>query len=159
MTTPTDLLAAVLARLEPHTRTVHTYPNGNQHTRSVNDTGFDVHVGQVGTADTFPTGVIRPYAVLWPGPGRTLGNRLTGREHALNWEIPITCVGADDDACMWVLTRVRATLDGARLAPTTGLLRQTSDPGNTRVDDDVRPHRTYVPLTFATRAHGAQPNP
>lgn len=160
MSTPAELLDAVLASLAPNTRVLHTYPDGTQHTTLVTDQGVDVHVGRVGQAATFPgTDTIRPYLVLWAGPGQTTGNRLAGRPHGLVWSLPVTCVGADTDTCLWALAHTRAALDGVRLTADAGLLRQTSDPGNLRVDDDVRPPRTYVPLTFATRAHGASPNP
>ena len=99
-------------------------------------------------------GRVKPYAVLWAGPGQTLQENLAavpdGRQ--LGWQV--TAAGADANGCLWAADKVLATLVGARLVipdGTSGVIYQAGDPGPARVDTAVDPHRTYLPLLFTCR--------
>lgn len=96
-------------------------------------------------------GAVHAYACLYASPGRKFSNRASGVPTNLGWSFQVTAVGGDDERCLWCLEEVRGRLTGARLVVdgvTTAPITEAGDPGTVRIDRDVTPHRSYVPLLF-----------
>ena len=96
-----------------------------------------------------PDARVHGYLVAYFGLGRSFSSRVSDDANMLTWSFQVTCVGGDDNRCLWVIDKVRATLTGLRLRPTTGKLYEVTDPGPMRRDDDAAPPRFYLPLVFA----------
>lgn len=111
---------------------------------------LDVHVGEADQVRLDPDGRAHPYAVLWASPGARHADALAGRVDRLVWSFQVTAAGGDDTRALWAVGRVLGALSGVRLFPEMGVLApEPFDPGTVRVDRDVTPHRSYVPLLFA----------
>jgi hypothetical protein len=94
------------------------------------------------------------HAIFYPSPGRVPFERLGGGMLNVNWGFQVTCVGGDENRCMWAVDKVRAallckriTLDGAQ----SGQVYEDADAGPVRRDDSVQPPRYFVPLLFGLR--------
>jgi len=98
-----------------------------------------------------PDGRVHAYACLYASPGRRFSTRASGTPTNLGWSFQMTCVGGDDNRCLWCVEEIRNILTGGRLTidgHTTSPMLEVGDPGPVRADRDVTPHRSYVPLLF-----------
>lgn len=97
---------------------------------------------------------IHAYAVYFPSPGWAHALLACGGTDSLDWSFQVTCAGADRVRTLWCVQQVRAALGGARVEISGQQLpiRETGNPGPIRRDEQVTPHRFYVPLNFAVNA-------
>lgn len=96
-----------------------------------------------------PDGKVHAHTVFYPGAGRQVATRSCATPAALAWSFQITCVGGDDNRCLWCVDKVRTGLADATVADGY-LIRpvRDADPGPVRRDDDTEPPRFYLPLLF-----------
>lgn len=136
--TPEEFHTATLARLQGLTTI----------------TVYDGNVPDHPAADP-ATGHVYPYVVLWPVPGRVpaaarnLENDAGG---ALTWDARVTLAAGQPAWVLQALPLVRARLEGWRPTPWTSLWEVDSGGVSVMRDEDVTPHRWYVPLTFRASA-------
>lgn len=99
---------------------------------------------------------VKPYVVLYPGPGITgPDERLGGDRVGLADTFQITCACGDEDAMDLLIDAVtsrfdewRPTLPSPYDNVTVGRCRMLNDVGPTRRDDDEKPPRFWVPLVY-----------
>ena len=104
-----------------------------------------------------PDGAVHAYACLYAGAGRSYATRVCGSQRNLAWSCQVTCVGGDDNRTLWCVDQVRGRLKGVYLTVDGRqvLLREVEvDSGPVRVDRDVDPHRSWLPLFFAAALNG-----
>jgi hypothetical protein len=104
-----------------------------------------------------PDGKVHAYAVLYAGAGRAFGGRMVAAPGQTDWTFQVTCVGGDDNRALWCVDKIRAALTGAPLAvsgTSAGRIRELTNPGPVRRDDDVSPPRYYLPLLFGVHVAG-----
>lgn len=103
-------------------------------------------------------GSVENYAVLYSGPGQRFGSRLGSARDSYLGTFQVTCVGADDEACLWTVDRITDRLSGKQIATLEGgrMRRIVEDLSNQArtvlVDENVDPPRHYVPLLFRISA-------
>ena len=111
-----------------------------------------------GTPPTDPDGRVHAYAIAYFGAGQPQAMRLDGGARGLRWTFQVTCVGGDDVRALWCINEVRGVLLGVRVPVGTGRVsgkvREVTDPGPLRRDDDVSPSRMYLPLQFGVYIAG-----
>lgn len=114
--------------------------------------GLDLHVGRVDQVTLDPDGRAHPYAVLWVSTGRDdpAEEAVDTTAGQLVWSFQVTAAGGDDTRALWAAGKVLSALVGARLLPSSGVVRLTADPGPVREDAAVTPSRSYLPLLFTT---------
>jgi hypothetical protein len=130
-------------------------------TATVPAAGVFVYCGEVkdtqgnpSTPPADPDTLIHPHLIFYPASGRVPFERLGGGLLNVDWGFQVTCVGGDENRCMWTVDKVRTALLCKRItlngAP-TGPVYEDADAGPVRRDDDVVPARYYVPLLFGLR--------
>ena len=104
-------------------------------------------------------GTVEGYAVLYSSPGLRSGSRLGATRDRFDGTFQITCVGADDEACLWVVDEVTGRVTGKQIA--TGpdgsrkrrIVEDLANQSRSVIrDESVQPPRFYVPLLFRIRA-------
>lgn len=114
--------------------------------------------GEVASAPPLdPDGRVHAYDVFYPGAGWRASNRLGAGLNRLEWTFQVTCVGGDDNRCLWCVDKVRAMLTGARIqldGARPGRIRELGDRGPVIRDDDVNPPRYFLPLDFGVYVAG-----
>jgi hypothetical protein len=110
--------------------------------------------GNPSTPPVDPDALVHPHLIFYPSSGRVPFERLGGGLLNVNWGFQVTCVGGDENRCMWAVDKVRAallckriTLDGAQ----SGQVYEDADAGPVRRDDAEQPPRYFVPLLFGLR--------
>lgn len=116
--------------------------------------GVTLYRGRVGASPYDQQGQVINHAVLYESPGHRHPGRAGSTRDRLTATFQVTCVGRDDDSCLWVVDRVTGALTG-RLVQVPGRTRprrvvedDSNDVRTVIVDEDVSPPRHYVPLLF-----------
>jgi hypothetical protein len=96
-----------------------------------------------------PVPASRMYAVLYFAPGQSMAESLADARTDFDSVFQVTCVGPDEERCLWVADKVRKAL----FAPLTVAGRVVWRPeelGGPPVlrDDDVSPPLFYVPVQY-----------
>lgn len=117
-------------------------------------TNLDSFDGEDPTPQLDPDGRVHAYAVYYPSPGWAHAVLACGGTDSLDWTFQVTCAAGDRNRTLWCVDKIRTALSGARLSIGGQLLtiRETTDPGPIRRDDQVKPVRFYTPLLFAVNA-------
>lgn len=107
--------------------------------------GLVVGLGQA----PIPVPTSRMYAALYFAPGRSMAESLADRRTDWDGVFQVTCVGPDEERCLWVADKVRKAL----FAPLTVAGRVVWRPeelGGPPVarDDDVSPPLYFVPVQY-----------
>ncbi|MGA4864103.1 hypothetical protein ACPB9J_15800 [Streptomyces lavendulocolor] len=100
-----------------------------------------------------PAPASRMYAVLYFTPGRSVTESLADQRTDYDGVFQVTCVGPDEERCLWVADKVRRALHG----PVTVGGRKAWRPvelGGPPVlrDDDVSPPLFYVPIQYQLKS-------
>lgn len=123
------------------------------HTALAAVTTLTVYDGRVSpTPPKDAAGRVKPYAVLYAGPGAAHTDRYDDGQTELAWRCQVTVAAGTPAGALVAIDWVRAALTGLRLDPTnpgSGLLREDGDPGPLRRDDAVPDDpRWWTPLQF-----------
>lgn len=107
----------------------------------------DLTVGLGGAPDPEPAS--KMFAVLYFAPGRSVSESLADGRTDYDGLFQVTCVGPDEERCLWVADNVRAALH----QPITVEGRQAWRPeelGGPPVqrDDDLSPPLFYLPVQY-----------
>ncbi len=97
-------------------------------------------------------GRVHPYFVAYFGGGRASSLRVAGSRDKTVWSVQVSCVGGDDNRCLWCVDQVRAALTGLRVAG--GILVETVEPGPPTRSDNVLPPRYWTPLLYRLNVTG-----
>lgn len=112
-------------------------------------TTYDAEVASSPPLD--PDGRVHPYAVLHMTAGDPTVDSLAFTQNLLELPYQVTCVGGDQDRCLWAVDKVRGALLGQVLTvPGRSLSPITSDgnSGSPLPDDDVTPPRHFLAVLF-----------
>jgi hypothetical protein len=132
VSTPAELHAAVFERLEALPTVA----------------AFDGDVPPNPPADR-ATGLVYPYAVLWPGPGGDTTDADLVTSGALTWDAQITVAAGDVAWCLGAVNVVRFALRDQWVLDTASPLRDVTPASRTVMrDPDPAPPRWFVPLLF-----------
>lgn len=109
--------------------------------------GAQLAVGLGGAPDPAPAS--RMYVVLYVAPGRSVSESLADARTDWDGVFQVTCVGPDEERCLWLADKVRKAL----VAPLVVAGRKVWRPeemGGPPVqrDDDVTPPLFYVPIQY-----------
>jgi hypothetical protein len=93
------------------------------------------------------------YAVLHFAPGRSIAESLADRRTDYEGLFQVTCVGPDEERCLWVADKARKALHGP-LAVGGRTVWRPEELGGPPVqrDDDVTPPLFYVPIQYQLRS-------
>lgn len=89
------------------------------------------------------------YAVVYFTPGRSVSESLADRRTDFEGMFQVTCVGPDEERCLWVSDKVRAALH-APLAVAGRAAWRPEELGGPPVqrDDDVTPPLYFLPVQY-----------
>jgi hypothetical protein len=92
------------------------------------------------------------YAVLYMSPGQTMSESLADQRTDMQVMFQVTCVGADEERCLWVVDKVRRALH-PRLEVTGRKAFRAEELGGPPMlrDDDLTPPVFYLPIQFMLR--------
>lgn len=108
-------------------------------------TTYDAEVPSSPPAD--PDGRVHPYVVLHVTPGEPTIDSLAFTQNRLDLPFQVTCVGGDQNRCLFAVDKVRAALLGQVLTVTGRSLSPISSDGSGGAplpDDDVTPPRHFL---------------
>lgn len=97
-------------------------------------------------------GRVHAHAVFYPSAGLLRSLTLDATPDVLDAGFQVTCVGGDRVRALWCVNQVRQALTGTWISVAGQDLQIQETPGDTgpiRRDDDPKPPRFYLPLTFA----------
>lgn len=96
-------------------------------------------------------GRVHAYAVFYPSAGHLMSVQLDAEPDSLDWTFQVTCAAADRVRAMWCVGQVRSVLTGAwvNFNGQPLQIRETGNPGPIRRDEQVKPPRFYLPLSYA----------
>lgn len=107
-----------------------------------------VHEGPADDVDVDAWGAVRPFVVLWTGPGATSFDTLAGRPTGTDHTFTVHAAGVDTEACLAAAQAARDALNGHRV-PGAGLIQEVPVTGLIPTPEvGVSPHRVSVPVLF-----------
>lgn len=95
----------------------------------------------------------RMYVALYFAPGASVSESLADRRTDYSSVFQVTCVGPDEERCLWLSDKVRAALH-APLTVEGRLAWRPEELGGPPVlrDDDVSPPLFYVPIQYQLKS-------
>ena len=111
----------------------------------------NIAVGKGGAPSPIPTD--RMYAAVYASPGESQSESLADRRTDFQTIVQVTCVGPDEERCLWLADKVRGALWGP-LAVAGRVAFRAEEMGGPPVqrDDDVTPPLFYTPIQFMIRS-------
>jgi len=113
--------------------------------------GVGLTVGLGEAPDPAPAGGL--YAVLFMSPGQVLTESLADQRTNMQVMFQVTCVGPDEERCLWVVDRVHQALHPVLTVAGRKAFRAEELGGPPMLrDDDVTPPLMYLPIQFMLRS-------
>lgn len=93
------------------------------------------------------------YVVVYAAPGMSVAESLADRRTDFEGIVQVTCVGPDEERCLWLADKTRAALWGP-LAVAGRVAFRAEEMGGPPVqrDDDVTPPLYFTPIQFMIRS-------
>lgn len=112
--------------------------------------GVGLTVGLGAAPDPAPAAGL--YAVLYMSPGQVMSESLADQRTDMQVMFQVTCVGADEERCLWAADKARAALHPPLTVTGRKAFRveELGGPPMLR-DDDLAPPLFYVPIQFMLR--------
>lgn len=113
--------------------------------------GSGLVVGLGGAPSPVPAS--RFYAVLYFAPGQSMAESLADQRTDWGGVFQVTCVGPDEERCLWVADKVRSALF-APIAVAGRVVWRPEELGGPPVqrDDDVSPPLFFVPIQYQLKS-------
>lgn len=111
----------------------------------------NLEVGKGSAPDPLPAD--RMYVAVYTAPGESMSESLADRRTDFQTTVQVTCVGPDEERCLWLADKVRAALWGP-LAVADRVAYRAEEMGGPPVqrDDDVTPPLFFLPIQYMIRS-------